>query len=53
MVGRQLYSAEKAAAMTNLGFSPLSLPGHTLTTSFSLFVLLSKQGVETRVLGRA
>lgn len=34
--------------MTNLGLSSLSLPGHTLTTPGSLFVVLSKLWVETR-----
>lgn len=48
----QLCSAERATAVTNLGLSPLSLPKHTLNTPGSLFVVLSKQGVETRVDGQ-
>lgn len=52
VVGRQLYCAERAAAVTNLGLSSLSLPGHNLTTPGSLFVVLSKLGVETSVDGQ-
>ena len=53
VVGRLLSWARRAAAVTNLGFSSLSLPGrHTLTTPGSLFVVLSKLGVETRIDGQ-
>lgn len=52
VVGRLLSWTKRAAAMTNLGFSSLSLPGHTLTTPGSLFVVLSKLGVETRIDGQ-
>lgn len=33
VVGRQLYFSDRAAAMTNLGLSPFSFPGHSYHTT--------------------